>query len=254
MQKGFGIPISLAASAAQQRARGALKVLEDSTPSNCDRCLCVLLCHPMASAGSASARGPATGASREYCIKNPRQLLLAYIVWYQQLPEDRLTDSLALVPNEASDEKDRRKKRLARQQREYARVRDPLVKVALQSLEKVAIGTMSTVLLPTTSVEAESVVSLYLLGGGGSRVQRPPGVDPREALGGVVVQRIENQPLFKEFMGLGQEADGTNFQVGSIGRTLSGMAQDSNAWMARAHPLRRSCSRLLKTASTRSDA
>merc|ERR1719265_2052235 len=74
--------------------------------------------------------------------------------------------------------------------------------MALQGLERVALGTMSTVLLPTTSVEAESVVSLYLLGGGGSRVNRPPGVDPREALGGVVVQRIENQPLFREYSAL----------------------------------------------------
>merc|ERR1719183_2101700 len=66
---------------------------------------------------------------------------------------------------------------------------------------------MSTVLLPTTSVEAESVVSLYLLAGGGARCQRPPGVDLREALGGVVVQRIENQRLFEKYMALGQGPD-----------------------------------------------
>jgi len=143
---------------------------------------------------------------------------VAYIIFYQQLPEDRAAAE-APIPAliETIEDKDRKmsieskRRRLARQQREYAKVRDPLVKVALQGLAKVAVGTMSTVLLPTTSVEAESVVSLYLLGGGGSAMKRPPGVDPREALGGVVVQRIENQPLFEEYSaicGLEQEGSG----------------------------------------------
>jgi hypothetical protein len=111
-----------------------------------------------------------------------------------------------------------RRKKSERQQREYAKVRDPLVKVALQGLERVSVGTMSTVLLPTTSVEAESVVSLYLLGGGGSRMHRPPGVDLREALGGVVVQRIENQPLFKEYSSFGLEGTGEASKNGGIQR------------------------------------
>lgn len=211
---GFGVPIASHAGAAHQRARGPLSLLEGN-PSGGERCLCVVLCHPQAAnGGGQSSRGGPSGTSawREYCIKDPSQLLLAYVIWYQQLPEDRPLESPQVpVPLETLEDKDRRgvmtekRRKLVRQQREYAKVRDPLVKVALQGLERVAVGTMSTVLLPTTSVEAESVVSLYLLGGGGSRLQRPPGVNPREALGGVVVQRIENQPLFEEFYRLGQE-------------------------------------------------
>jgi len=88
-------------------------------------------------------------------------------------------------------------------------VRDPLIKVALQGLEHIAAGTMSTVLLDSTSVEAESVVSLYLLGGGGARSQKCPGVDPREALGGVVVQRIENRPLYEQYSALSLTPEGS---------------------------------------------
>lgn len=139
-------------------------------------------------------------------MKDPGELLLAYVVWFHQISGDsdgQVHDSI--------DERDRsrrgsKKKRLDKesQLKEYAKVRDPLIKVALQGLGRVAAGTMRTVLLPTSSVEAESVVSLYLLGGGGARVHRPPGVDPREALGGVVVQRIENQLLYKAYSALGE--------------------------------------------------
>jgi len=104
----------------------------------------------------------------------------------------------------------RKRRREQQQQREYGKVRDQLVKAAQEALEKSALGTMATVLLPTTSTEAEQVVSLYLLGGGGSKVQRAPGVDQREALGGVVVQRIENQPLFKEYCAFPFEGSGEN--------------------------------------------
>lgn len=128
-----------------------------------------------------------------------------------------------------------RRRKIARQQKEYARVRDPLIRVALQGLNTVAMGTTTTVLLPSTSVEAESVVSLYLLGGGGSRVHRPPGVDPREALGGVVVQRIENQPLFCEYQALGlggasspaEALLGSSFACGPFSTEIDGADETS---------------------------
>jgi len=223
---GFGVPVASHAGAAHQRARGPRSLLEGDA-SGGERCVCVLLCAPMlfsrsASTAACSNNGVATqnGSDKpanwkEYCVLDPNLILISYTVWYLQVPEDRAApgprDGAVTPPMPEPDRRivltERRKKQL-RQQREYAKVRDPLIKVALQGLERVADGTMSTVLLPTTSVEAESVVSLYLLGGGGSRVNRPPGVDPREALGGVVVQRIENQPLFREYTGLGQAADG----------------------------------------------
>ncbi|CAE8630813.1 unnamed protein product, partial [Polarella glacialis] len=85
-------------------------------------------------------------------------------------------------------------------------VREPLIRAALRGLECSLSGATGTVLLPGTSAEAEAVVSLYLLGGGAAKTPRPPGVDLREALGGVVVQRIENQPLFQQYMSLGQDS------------------------------------------------
>eukprot|EP00929_Paragymnodinium_shiwhaense_P034840 TRINITY_DN18909_c0_g3_i1.p1 TRINITY_DN18909_c0_g3~~TRINITY_DN18909_c0_g3_i1.p1 ORF type:complete len:1196 (+),score=235.39 TRINITY_DN18909_c0_g3_i1:123-3710(+) len=220
------------------------------------RCLCVLLCSPEAT-GMASPD--------ERCILDPQHLLVTHVVWYQELAEERgIRERLAtaasiigselevdnspagssspgsvtavvgfpgprdqLVPTTSHSPAVARRKQLARQQREYARVRDPLIRVALQGLERVAGGTMSTVLLPSSSVEAESVVSLYLLGGGGSRVHRPPGVDPREALGGVIVQRIENQPLFAEYAAIGlgdgsSAADGLGVDGGSPRALVSG--------------------------------
>lgn len=217
---GVGVPVASHAGTAHQRGRGSLNELVDSSTQSGERCLCVVLCHPLANGGSTSSRNAASGnAGREYAVKDPKQLLLAYVIWYQQVPEDTIVEApqkpLAAESVEEKDRRNNRQRRLARQQREYARVRDPLIKVALQGLERVAAGTMSTVLLPTTSVEAESVVSLYLLGGGGSRVHRPPGVDPREALGGVVVQRIENQPLFVEYQKLGQEVSDSSKNGGA---------------------------------------
>lgn len=199
--QGMGVPVASHFGAALQCAR------TPSTVSGCagKRCLCVVLCRSL-HANLSSAQSSSTSSWREYCVKDPGELLLAYVVWFQQISGDsdgQVHDSI--------DERDRsrrgsKKKRLDKesQLKEYAKVRDPLIKVALQGLGRVAAGTMRTVLLPTSSVEAESVVSLYLLGGGGARVHRPPGVDPREALGGVVVQRIENQLLYKAYSALGE--------------------------------------------------
>lgn len=157
------------------------------------------------------------------CVTEPHRLFLGYVIWYQPTTEagnsSHWDDGVATPRQSAVPPRqehttvpdgDRRlvvlerRRQLAKQKREYAKMRDPLISFALQGLDRVALGTTSTVLLPSTSIEAESVVSLYLLGGGGARIQRPPGVEPREALGGVVVQRIVNQPLYKKYMSQGQ--------------------------------------------------
>lgn len=120
---------------------------------------------------------------------------MTYAVRYQPL-EDAAAPALG---NDQLAVAERRRQLARRRETEYARVREPLIRGALEGLGRVLAGTTSTVLLPSASAEAETVVSLYLLGGGGSRLHRAPGVDRREALGGVVVQRIENQPLYREF-------------------------------------------------------
>lgn len=200
---GMGVPVATHACLAHERGHGPINRQDES----CDDmlCLCVLLCSPMVMhrddgcrgrgrvSSNASARNSRTGTWHEHCVTSPGQLLLTYVVWYKHLPGGHLEDS------RVSSDKIRRQE-VARKQREYAKIRDPLITVALQGLDRVAIGTTGTVLLPSTSLEAESVVSLYLLGGGASRLQRPPGVDTREALGGVVVQRIENHPLYTKYL------------------------------------------------------
>jgi len=202
-QQGHGIRIASHAGAAYQSVCARWRSEEDACGDAGEHCICVVLSRPSSSGGGSSrSRSPAPGTWREYSVSDPAQIMLAYVLCFHRNEEPAPSPGLV-------DEQDRlmlrKRRRLERQQREYVKVRDPLVKVALQGLEKLSAGVLSTVLLPATSVEAESVVSLYLLGGGASRVHRPPGVDPREALGGVVVQRIENQRLFKEFSRLGQE-------------------------------------------------
>lgn len=199
---GTGIPFGVTASVAHRRARGQFD------PTCGDRCLCLFLCTP-ALLNGALARG-----AQEGCIAEPQRLLLVYTVSYRSVSEaSEPNDESFSTHASPSCEPDRRtspverRRQNAKQQREYGKVRDPLIKIALESLERAAAGTMGTVLLPSTSVEAEAVVSLYLLGGGGARQHRLPGVNPREALGGVVVQRIENQPLFMEYSAQGQAED-----------------------------------------------
>jgi len=64
---------------------------------------------------------------------------------------------------------------------------------------------MNAVMLDTNCAEAEAVIQLYLLGGGASGLKVPPGAEPREALGGVVVQRIVNVRLFEHYCRLGED-------------------------------------------------
>mmetsp|Transcript_19541 Transcript_19541/g.45441 ORF Transcript_19541/g.45441 Transcript_19541/m.45441 type:complete len:297 (+) Transcript_19541:3061-3951(+) len=171
-------------------------------------------------------------------------LFLAYILWYSVLDvnplnikqiTERGTSRIQLV-NGPAEVKRRHKQSQQQQQREYARVRDALVKVALQGLEQKAAmaKTLSsstvassstagssagptTTLLDASSLEAESVVQLYLLGGGSSRTTpKAAGINPREALGTVVVQRIENAELYKAYSDQGcQPEDRWDRQRGS---------------------------------------
>jgi len=215
---GFGVPIASSASMAHQRAYGSLTSSEEN-----QRCMCVVLCAPSllssyaSTAGSCSSpRGEKklwTCRSQERCIVDTTQVMITHVIWYHQLVDDNPRQERTVAP--VANDFDRRQTVLDRRhrqvwnQRDYTNVRDPLIKVALQGLEHIAAGTMSTVLLDSTSVEAESVVSLYLLGGGGARSQKCPGVDPREALGGVVVQRIENRPLYEQYSALSLTPEGS---------------------------------------------
>jgi len=182
----------------------------------------------------------------EWQVLEPEQLLLTHVVWYQVLHmEDRggrasaqagdaaeangapatcesphsntslPSCSGAAGPGNPVAEVDQRlaqaaekRRKGARLHKEYVRACDSVIREALQGLQRVDAGTMTTVLLPSTSIEAESVVSLYLLGGGGSRTHRPPGVNSREALGGVIVQRIENKPLFAKYCDIAADGNG----------------------------------------------
>lgn len=78
----------------------------------------------------------------------------------------------------------------------------PLIQETLSRLPALREDAAGTVLLPSNSQEAEAVVSLYLQSGGAARLRRPPGVDLREALGGVVVQRFENKSLAQEYLAI----------------------------------------------------
>lgn len=218
---GLGVPIASHAGCALQQCPAPLPILQ-GTDCGGERCLCVVLYRPLDASGESISNGGSSATWREHCVTDPSHLLAAYLIWYQQVREERPLGAQnvpALIENledkDRCEEAPERRKRLAKQQREYAKVRDPLIKVALQGLENIPVGHMSTVLLPSTSVEAESVVSLYLLGGGGARHQRPPGVDLREALGGVVVQRIENQQLFEEYKASGVEGPNVERQLGA---------------------------------------
>lgn len=207
---GYGIPIASAASLAWQRRHG---LNEEGVEQNCQGLLCVLLCSPeLAFSGGPGDR---VSALRELCVQKPEQLLLAYVIRLKvQEPEQETLHQEAASLAEVSDSPcstldsrlTERRRRQLRQQQRYEKVRDPLIKAVLSGLQRSAVGATGTVKLPGSSAEAEAVVSLYLLGGGAARTPRPPGVALREALGGVVVQRIENQPLYKQYMSFGLDS------------------------------------------------
>lgn len=79
---------------------------------------------------------------------------------------------------------------------------NPLIQETLLRLPSLREDSAGTVLLSSNSQEAEAVVSLYLQSGGAARLRRPPGVDLREALGGVVVQRFENKHLSQQYLAI----------------------------------------------------
>eukprot|EP00435_Cladocopium_sp_Y103_P053714 s191_g17.t1 len=84
---------------------------------------------------------------------------------------------------------------------------NPLIQETLLRLPSLKEDSAGTVLLSSNSQEAEAVVSLYLQSGGAARLRRPPGVDLREALGGVVVQRFENKHLAQQYLAIEVDAE-----------------------------------------------
>lgn len=201
---GCGIPVSTTADLALERRERQLQ------GNDCQGFLCVVLCGPqmMWSSGVvAGIRADQHLVRRERCIEDPAQLLLVHLVSFRMHEPDQ-GSPIEEVPRSLLEDQDlaaveQRRSRLARQQQDYAKARDPIIKAALEGLQSSPPGKTGTTLLPSTSAEAEAVVSLYLLGGGAAKMPRPPGVNLREALGGVVVQRIENQPLYAAYMALG---------------------------------------------------
>lgn len=196
------VMVSSSASSTHASTYGALT--SEEQPPN-DHCVFILLCAPgtLGRAKEKVSEGKDKStlhAPREQCVSDPRRLFVAYVLRYRPADgrEESATAPLPLE-NEQLAQAERKRQLARRRTTEYARVREPLIREVLQGLEHVAPGIANAVLLPSSSEEAEAVVSLYLLGGGGSRGQRAPGVDKREALGGVVVQRIENSPLFRDY-------------------------------------------------------
>lgn len=212
---GSGIPVATTADLALERRQ------KQAQGSDCQGFLCVVLCGPQvmwAGGKVAGTRADQYLGRRERCIGDPAQLLLVHLVSFKLhdpdkgFPSDEVPRSLLEDQDLAAGEQ--RRIRLARQQQVYAKAQDPIIKAALEGLQGFPSGKTGTTLLPGTSAEAEAVVSLYLLGGGAAKIPRPPGVDIREALGGVVVQRIENQPLYAEYMALGDATPQNQYSKG----------------------------------------
>jgi len=220
---GFGLPVGSQAMVAHHQLVSSRKARRGAdsdghghtqAAATSSHCLCLVLCKPrvlgagieadVASSSSeegkssnnaATSSCPGAGSGKLHCVKDPGRILIAYMLWYAEVE----TSPFGL--RQLDDPRPGKKQTHMKQQREYARVRDALIKVALQGLEQLPANTMTTTLLNSTSLEAESVIELYLLGGGASRTKpKAPGIDPREALGSVVVQRIENAPLFREYL------------------------------------------------------
>lgn len=199
---GEGVPVVTHLAAALRRSTRARTQQGERSTSEDPQHVCVLLCHPH---DLSVGLHPAPKHQKKFLVQDPRRLLLTHVVCFQHLVEraelvvDRAAGAAGLRFQDQHDGLVRRRRKTTKQLQQYAKVRDPLVQTALKSLQCMPEGMMNTVLLPSESEEAELVISLYLSGGGGSRLQCPPGVDLREALGGVVVQRIGNQPLYRDY-------------------------------------------------------
>jgi len=132
--------------------------------------------------------------------------MAAYVVCYQHVKSSRSAGQSAQAGDGPAPRRYSLRRTLAESPREqharkgeYAKVRDPFVKAALLNLEGAELGAANASMLAPGSDEAEAAIALYLLSGGGLRLQLPPGVDAREALGSVVVLRIVNEPLYREY-------------------------------------------------------
>lgn len=161
---------------------------------------CVVLCAP---GTLRTAQG-----STEYMAGKAdlRRLMAAYVICYQHIKSSRPTGQGTAAGETSAPRRLSMRTTRAESPREqharkgeYAKVRDPFIKAALLNLEDAEPGTATASMLAPGSDEAEAAIALYLLSGGGLRLQLPPGVDAREALGSVVVLRIVNEPLFREY-------------------------------------------------------
>ena len=139
----------------------------------------------------------------EFRVSDVDQLLVAYVIHFQLSP-GRSENAFDFEGRMGSPSPER-----ARSQSRQRKVSltNPLIQDTLQRLPGLREDAAGTVLLSSNSPEAEAVVSLYLQSGGAARLRRPPGVDLREALGGVVVQRFENKLLAQQYLAVQVDSD-----------------------------------------------
>jgi len=206
---GFGIPVASHAGLAHRKAHTLLKLLEGSSSSNGGRrCICVLLCK--AGVIGSSNGGQLPGSWKECCVQDPRQIFLAYVIWYRCSASESAgseRSSVQRAPGSEASQSDRQSSASVPEQpcmpagqQGYTRLRDALIDIAkaeLESAEKGARPSVST--LHRRSLEAKSVVALYLLSGGSEELQRAFGVDRHEAMSSVSVLRINNQPFYERY-------------------------------------------------------
>ena len=165
------------------------------------RTMCVLFCGPPVAATRLGGATDRAKDSVEFDMEDAGQFLLAYTIHYHLVASDGNSPNFRCAsPSPERARSASRSRRVSTQ--------NPLIQGILQRLPELGDDVAGTVLLPSNSAEAEAVISLYLQSGGAARLRRPPGVDLREALGGVVVQRIENKMLGLEYLDVELDSGG----------------------------------------------
>lgn len=139
------------------------------------------------------------GAEGAFQVGDVGQLLPAYVVHIQLYGDSDNDEGRMGSPSPE------RARSMSRQRK--VSLTNPLIQETLLRLPSLREDSAGTVLLSSNSQEAEAVVSLYLQCGGAARLRRPPGVDLREALGGVVVQRFENKHLAQQYLAIEVDAE-----------------------------------------------
>lgn len=173
--------------------------------------LSVVLYVPDTFRRSTSPRKKTGPRSSRYCFRKPDKMLLTHTISYWWHPGAKDSEP------EREVERERRSSQRANEEAwkrslEYGVIRTTLVQEALARLEKAESGSIAAQRLQAGSAEAEAVISMYLLSLKGG--ERAPGVGAREALGGIIVQRLQNEPLYKAFAGQGKD-EGVAGGIGS---------------------------------------